>query len=1097
MKKLLLVGICTIAFLLIGTNIALRTTRAQIWLKSQIEHELSQALGAEIVIGNVDGIAPFLFRLSNVHVVCNNQAIISLASLSVVPAWYDLWMGRISIFYLNIDGIHIRSRGATPTSGSFLDSFPKKRIHIYSFSCKNIALDASLCKATKAALHYNATGTFFWNHKKSLLASSCTLEAFDGAADVGTFVTDLTYSKKKSHIHAHVTLKKPGMITLFSKLPLKALEAEVRYTFHANEQSQGTWALTSEWTSMPPIGLSGTGAWHQNKISLTCTDPKIGAHKCAGTISSVLTLGRPYAHLELSSKKLHTPEFEIADFTTSIIATQQNEQLSGSLQSKAIVNAMDFHAATDFLVGNHGAYALENMHLSMGTTKAKANVQFLLSPFRIQGSIAATSEDISQIGILLRKHIEGKGDLLATFHAGKAQAIDLSLTLKGIKTPHIHFEQAALAIKSSDLFSWRHLQAHLELLKGHIHHLEIAKASLHTHATPTAAAFQANCQGKIDNGPFEAAVKGQWRQDEEATSLEIEQLSLDAAGKNATLTHPLKLDVTKEKATLAPCEVLWEGGKFEAFAEMQEGCLAGYLKGRAVPLEYLQFFTPHVPVSGPIDFDGAISGSTVQPKIHIDFTKEQAYCALDIDSEHVQSAGEFDKLAWSAKLPIHFQIAPLRFSIIDDKPLDIAFKGALDIQPLVLPYLQEDEVVEGILHLDMAILGTTHKPQMSGGFSITNATLQIFNTGATLEDIALTALCKGDIITIERLTAKGITHGKGKIQLNRLQHFPIDVQLELKKCEVVHTDFAHVFASGKAILSGNTANACLKASCHIDKAELNLSSDFSADTPTLDIIYVNYPDPPDAAPKSPFTLHFDLDCTMPKNGFIKGRGLDSEWKGRCTLRGTNEEPLVFGSIQATKGTFVFADKKFALTKGSIEAHGDLFSNSAMYVCAAADLSDMTTQLLFTGSIKAPHLSFQSSPPYSENEILSRILFNKAFTEISPLQGLQLARVILSLNRPLGHVGIIDTLKKRIGIDHFEINKSPYVDDSNNGSNTDSVSIQVGKYIAKDVLLRLSKDVESAANRVGIEAKLHKNVHIRAEVGDDQEGQMSIMLKHDY
>jgi autotransporter translocation and assembly factor TamB len=90
--------------------------------------------------------------------------------------------------------------------------------------------------------------------------------------------------------------------------------------------------------------------------------------------------------------------------------------------------------------------------------------------------------------------------------------------------------------------------------------------------------------------------------------------------------------------------------------------------------------------------------------------------------------------------------------------------------------------------------------------------------------------------------------------------------------------------------------------------------------------------------------------------------------------------------------------------------------------------------------------------------------------------------------------VVDRLKQSFGIDTFDITRN---ESQETGGPSDAVTVQVGKYVAKDVLLRLSKDVANAVNRVGLEATLQKDFSLQAEVGDDAQGQMALKWKKDY
>ena len=71
------------------------------------------------------------------------------------------------------------------------------------------------------------------------------------------------------------------------------------------------------------------------------------------------------------------------------------------------------------------------------------------------------------------------------------------------------------------------------------------------------------------------------------------------------------------------------------------------------------------------------------------------------------------------------------------------------------------------------------------------------------------------------------------------------------------------------------------------------------------------PSPP-AVPAS-----LDLQIAIPGPVFVRGHGLDSEWRGRISVTGTSDAPHMLGSLEAIRGTFDFLGKSFKVSRGNI------------------------------------------------------------------------------------------------------------------------------------------------------------------------------------
>jgi translocation and assembly module TamB len=214
---------------------------------------------------------------------------------------------------------------------------------------------------------------------------------------------------------------------------------------------------------------------------------------------------------------------------------------------------------------------------------------------------------------------------------------------------------------------------------------------------------------------------------------------------------------------------------------------------------------------------------------------------------------------------------------------------------------------------------------------------------------------------------------------------------------------------------------------------------------------------------------------------------------RLTTKG--KALFLHGSLHATRAVLEVASKSFHVSKADIDFMGPLV-DSKLHIIASNEVGPVITQILIRGSIESPKIDFQSVPTLSQKEVLSWIFFSKSSTEISPLEGIQLAQILLKLQgNSAQNIDVFEKIKNTLRIDRIDVNSSNRSVPSNSLGN--EVSVQVGKYISDGLVLTLSKDVTNEANRIGIEANLAKHITATANVGDDAQTQLSIEWKVNY
>src|SRR5262249_28303958 len=160
---------------------------------------------------------------------------------------------------------------------------------------------------------------------------------------------------------------------------------------------------------------------------------------------------------------------------------------------------------------------------------------------------------------------------------------------------------------------------------------------------------------------------------------------------------------------------------------------------------------------------------------------------------------------------------------------------------------------------------------------------------------------------------------------------------------------------------------------------------------------------------------------------------------------------------------LFRGKKWELVAGSIVFNGTK-EYSALYLLAQQNIGNLLVDVIVKGSLGDLSLAFRSSPPLSQREILSYILFGRPIGEISSFQGAELSQSLLRLQNLSKRFDFLGKIKDAVGfIDRVDLVPG----DSQAGD----FSLKIGSYVLPRLFLGVKKNLSSNANGIEIEADL--------------------------
>src|SRR5439155_5177882 len=134
-----------------------------------------------------------------------------------------------------------------------------------------------------------------------------------------------------------------------------------------------------------------------------------------------------------------------------------------------------------------------------------------------------------------------------------------------------------------------------------------------------------------------------------------------------------------------------------------------------------------------------------------------------------------------------------------------------------------------------------------------------------------------------------------------------------------------------------------------------------------------HPLPPPVTQPPPLPATLDIKIDMPGNIFVRGHGLESEWRGKLTITGTSAAPAVNGSLEQIRGSVDLLGKTFTITRGAITFDDSAKLDPVLDIVAEASAADITAQVHIGGFASAPTVTLTSTPVVPQDEILARVL----------------------------------------------------------------------------------------------------------------------------
>ena len=829
----------------------------------------------------------------------------------------------------------------------------------------------------------------------------------------------------------------------------------------------------------------------------------------AANVKASGSMSKPNVVLATHIDRLKGAGVDFSKITLDADAGGPIDRLTGRIRFDAHEARGSIALQTDYARDGH-KLGIRNLSLTAPGTRLDGEADLDLSTQLANGRMNGRIGDLGALAPFVGQELHGAIDLALVLDAAEGkQNARADVKANRIDGPFGTLAAASVTGRATDVRGRLGLDAKIAADDFAQPGLAIKDVAVTAAGDLAALRLTAKVDGSQGAKPFDLATRLQADVAGETKEVALQSLAGSFAKEPIKLERTATLHMAGTSYGLKDLDLSFGRARLRADATLGGGRANAKASLAPTPLAMFQpFGAPEL--GGTVALDLDVSGSSAAPKIDLvvdakgvkargkdQQTVPQANLALraGIAGGQLDASAELagvmdDPLRLQAALPLRIGLEPFAFELPRDRPIHGSLSGRTDLGRIAQILVLDGQRLQGLLTIDARFAGTLDRPLADGSIAIANGLVEDSISGVLLRDLTLRIVGDQGRINLATLSARdrrdGTLNGSGSLDLGDSSLTGLKTGLELANLQVYNAEFGKAWLSGNVDVSGQLPNLDLLSRLKVERADIRLSNPPPGKPPTLPVSVKGAPPAPPPAPSGPpLRIGLDIEVDMPEKLYVRGRGLESEWRGNLSVTGTADDPLVVGSIDFHRGFLTLLDRRFSIDQGAITFSGAKPPIPEIDIKASAEASGGFTGIVhITGPAQKPKLELSSDPPAPQDEVVARIMFDRSSSGISPFQGLRLAAAIQELQS--GGDGLIGIGREALGVDTFDIS----------GSGGADTTASAGKYISDNVFLEFQQGVTPGSAKAKLEIELTPSLSAETQIGQQGTGS-SLHWTYDY
>lgn len=779
--------------------------------------------------------------------------------------------------------------------------------------------------------------------------------------------------------------------------------------------------------------------------------------------------------------------------------------LTGTLAGDASLDGFQVTLASE-IDNNAERLLLSNLAFNAPGTSLEGNLTRYADGL-LEGRLILDAPNIETAAALALVEASGAAQAdIALSRSGEAQNAEVTAALDGITFGDIHIGAANAAATIEDAFG-------VPVIDGTVTGSDIAAAG----TTVQTLEFTASSSEEITRFSGNAALAigtdialaGLLEPIEGGYRVALDSFGLAQGALSASLARPAELTVANDVVSFSGLELAVGSGRISATGSAGE-VLDIALAVDALPLDIANTIVPGLGLGGTLSGNAQISGAASNPRatftvqgsgIDAAAISEFGIAPLSLSAQGSYAAGTVALVRASATGSGGLNATASGVIPLEGPGLDIAIEGSAPLSLANRFVADRGAQVSGNLTANARVSGSLANPQFSGTVSVANGEYIDPALALRLVDITGSAALSAQRLTINSLSANLATGGSVSASgfLGLDANLTSDLRFVFNEARYADGNLVVATLNGNLALTGPIANGGrLTGNIDVERADITVPDAIGGPGTVLDVDHVS-PPPAVAATlaraqidqrastgsgRTGLPLALDLTISAPNQVFIRGRGLDAEVGGAVRLTGTVAAVRPVGGLELIRGRLTILGQRIEFDEGSVTLIGDL--DPFINLVARTQGNDITVIVTVSGRASSPEVTFSSDPMLPQDEVLSRLIFDRGVGELSPLQLAQLAAAAAELaGGGSGSGSLLGSLREAAGLDDLDI-----VTDAEG-----NVAVQAGTYINDNIYLGV--EAGSEESRVTVNLDITDALRARASTGTSGNSSVGIFYEQDY
>jgi translocation and assembly module TamB len=428
----------------------------------------------------------------------------------------------------------------------------------------------------------------------------------------------------------------------------------------------------------------------------------------------------------------------------------------------------------------------------------------------------------------------------------------------------------------------------------------------------------------------------------------------------------------------------------------------------------------------------------------------------------------------------------LSAAITDVHPVPFSLEGAhvdgflevsvQDLEPLAALTYPNFEP-SGSLRGNLVFIGPVSGPEVRGAAELVQGKVSVLPLGITVEGLKMSMEAMDGALGfhLSALSGDGELLVDTKFSWPRKPDEPITAAITGDRFELINVPEIRLWVSPDLRVTVRPGQAELKGTIKVPEALIAPRNLTGTVSPSRDVVIIG--DGADQEQQG-WSLYADVMVVAGENVRIDSFGLRGKVDGQLRVVDLPSKPVIGeGSLHVKEGIFVFYGRGVRIETGRLLFSGGPIDNPGIEVRAENTSSGATTGIQVSGFLQEPEISFYSSPPMTEDQIITRLLMNTSLIGASGEDG--------------GFLGGIteDTGLDKLSATVQEIRESLHVDDIRieRGQASEDLSLVIGTWLTPSLYISYGKNLLKESGSFNTRYRLGRGFFLETETGSTQSG----------